>query len=244
MTSDSPPASIVVLISGAGTTMSAILDAAAKPDYGARVAAVVSDRASAPGLAIARAAKVPTAVVALADFPSREDWNRGIAAAIDVFAPDLIVLAGFMKILAPATVGHYRGRILNTHPALLPSFPGAHGVRDALAHGVKVTGCSVILVDDGVDTGPIVAMIKMRRSASTGLWVAMGVGLLLCGTLVLTSAAEAVFFQEFKAYQECRGSAITVGATRACDLEFRDAVNARAHRFGISVYPTPSPSAS
>lgn len=90
----------------------------------------------------------------------------------------------------------------------------------------------------------IVAMIKMRRSASTGLWVAMGVGLLLCGTLVLTSAAEAVFFQEFKAYQECRGSAITVGATRACDLEFRDAVNARAHRFGISVYPTPSPSAS
>jgi len=157
VTSDSPPASIVVLISGAGTTMSAILDAAAKPDYGARVAAVVSDRASAPGLAIARAAKVPTAVVALADFPSRDEWNRGIRAAIDVFGPDLVVLAGFMKILAPATVEHYRGRILNTHPALLPSFPGAHGVRDALAHGVKVTGCSVILVDDGVDTGPIVA---------------------------------------------------------------------------------------
>ena len=157
MTSDSPPASIVVLISGVGTTMSAILDAAANPGYGARVAGVLSDRASAPGLAVARASNVPTAVVALADFPSREDWNRGIAAAIDVFAPDLIVLAGFMKILAPATVGHYRGRILNTHPALLPSFPGAHGVRDALAHGVKVTGCSVILVDDGVDTGPIVA---------------------------------------------------------------------------------------
>ena len=157
MTSDSPPASIVVLISGAGTTMSAILDAAANPAYGARVAAVVSDRASAPGLAIARAAKVPTAVVALAGFPSRDEWNGGITAAIDAFAPDLVILAGFMKILAPATVGHYRGRILNTHPALLPSFPGAHGVRDALAYGVKVTGCSVILVDDGVDTGPIVA---------------------------------------------------------------------------------------
>ena len=137
--------------------MSAILEAAKEPGYGARVAAVISDRAAAPGLTLARAANVPTAVVALAEFPSREEWNRGIRKAIDVFSPDLVVLAGFMKILSPATVGHYRGRILNTHPALLPSFPGAHGVRDALAHGVKVTGCTVILVDDGVDTGPIVA---------------------------------------------------------------------------------------
>jgi phosphoribosylglycinamide formyltransferase-1 len=137
--------------------MSAILDAAARPGYGARVAAVISDRATAPGLEVARAASVPTAVVAPPDFPSREEWNRGVSKAIDVFSPDLVVLAGFMKILAPATVGHYRGRIINTHPALLPSFPGAHGVRDALAHGVKVTGCTVILVDDGVDTGPIVA---------------------------------------------------------------------------------------
>ncbi len=137
--------------------MSAILEAAKEPGYGARVAAVISDRASAPGLTLARAATVPTAVVALAEFPSREEWNRGVREAIDVFSPDLVVLAGFMKILAPATVDHYRGRILNTHPALLPSFPGAHGVRDALAHGVKVTGCTVILVDEGVDTGPIVA---------------------------------------------------------------------------------------
>lgn len=157
MTSDSPPASIVVLISGAGTTMSALLDAAKDSQYGARVAAVISDRAAAPGLEVARAANVPSAVVALADFPSREEWNRGIRAAIDVFSPDLVVLAGFMKILSPATVGHFRGRIINTHPALLPSFPGAHGVRDALAHGVKVTGCTVILVDEGIDTGPIVA---------------------------------------------------------------------------------------
>jgi phosphoribosylglycinamide formyltransferase-1 len=137
--------------------MSAILEAAKDSGYGARVAAVISDRAGAPGLEVARTANVPTAVVALADFPSREEWNRGVRKAIDVFSPDLVVLAGFMKILAPATVAHYRGRILNTHPALLPSFPGAHGVRDALAHGVKVTGCTVILVDDGVDTGPIVA---------------------------------------------------------------------------------------
>jgi phosphoribosylglycinamide formyltransferase-1 len=137
--------------------MSAILEASKEPGYGARVAAVISDRAAAQGLGLARAANVPTAVVALPDFPSREEWNRGVRKAIDVFSPDLVVLAGFMKILSPATVDHYRGRILNTHPALLPSFPGAHGVRDALAHGVKVTGCTVILVDDGVDTGPIVA---------------------------------------------------------------------------------------
>ncbi len=137
--------------------MAAILAAAKGPEYGARVAAVISDRAAAPGLDAARAANVPTAVVALAEFPSREEWNRGVSKAIDVFSPDLVVLAGFMKILSPATVAHFSGRIINTHPALLPSFPGAHGVRDALAHGVKVTGCTVILVDDGVDTGPIVA---------------------------------------------------------------------------------------
>jgi hypothetical protein len=90
----------------------------------------------------------------------------------------------------------------------------------------------------------ILAMIKMRRIASTALWVTMAAGLLLCGGLVLTYAAEAVFYREFEAYQECRSSAITVGATTACDREFRDAVNARAHRFGISVYPSPAPSAS
>lgn len=157
MTSDAPPASIVVLISGAGTTMSAILEASESDGYGARIAAVISDRPSAPGLDIARAAGVPTSVIPLADYPSREEWNRDIVTAIDAYSPDLVVLAGFMKILAPATVAHFAGRIINTHPALLPSFPGAHGVRDALAHGVKVTGCTVIFVDEGVDTGPIIA---------------------------------------------------------------------------------------
>jgi len=157
VTSDAPPASIVVLISGAGTTMSAILEASGSDGYGARIAAVISDRPSAPGLDIARAAGVPTSVIPLADYPSREEWNRDIVTAIDAHSPDLVVLAGFMKILAPATVAHFAGRIINTHPALLPSFPGAHGVRDALAHGVKVTGCTVIFVDEGVDTGPIIA---------------------------------------------------------------------------------------
>ncbi len=137
--------------------MAAMIEAASDPSYGARIAAVISDRSSAAGLDTARAAGIPTAVVELAEFPSREEWNRGVVKAIDAFAPDLVVLAGFMKILGPPTVAHFAGRIINTHPALLPSFPGAHGVRDALAHGVKVTGCTVIFVDDGVDTGPIVA---------------------------------------------------------------------------------------
>jgi phosphoribosylglycinamide formyltransferase-1 len=157
VTSEAPPASVVVLISGTGTILTAMLEAASDPAYGAAVAAVISDRPDAGGLDVARAAGFPTAVVALRDFPSREDWNRAIVRAIDAHAPDLVVLAGFMKILAPATVSHFGGRVINTHPALLPSFPGAHGVRDALEYGVKVTGCTVIFVDDGVDTGPIVA---------------------------------------------------------------------------------------
>ena len=145
--------------------MSALLDAARDDSYGARVVGVISDRATAAGLGIAKAANVPTTVVALTNFPSREDWNQAIVAAIDEFSPDLVVLAGFMKILAPATVAHYAGRIINTHPALLPSFPGAHGVRDALAHGVKVTGCTVIFVDEGVDTGPIVSQATVEVAA-------------------------------------------------------------------------------
>jgi phosphoribosylglycinamide formyltransferase-1 len=121
------------------------------------VAGVVSDRADAGGLRRARAAGIPTAVVALADFPDRSAWDAGVARAVRVFSPRLVVLAGFMRLLGAAYLGEFGDRTINTHPALLPSFPGAHGVRDALTHGVKVTGASVILVDDGTDTGPIVA---------------------------------------------------------------------------------------
>lgn len=146
-----------MLASGAGTTLAALLAAHERPDYPARVVGVVSDQPEAAALDRARAAGVPTAVVALADFPDRAAWNEAVAAAVDVFSPDLVVLAGFMRILGAPFVERYAGRAVNTHPSLLPAFPGAHAVRDALAHGVKVTGCTVHLVDSGLDTGPILA---------------------------------------------------------------------------------------
>jgi phosphoribosylglycinamide formyltransferase-1 len=100
---------------------------------------------------------VPTATVRLADFADRAAWDDAVGRAVAVFSPDLVVLAGFMRLLGPAYLGRFGGRTVNTHPALLPAFPGAHGVRDALAYGVKVTGASVILVDEGTDTGPVLA---------------------------------------------------------------------------------------
>ena len=144
---------IAVLISGSGTLLQALLDHA----EGFTVSAVLSDRADAAGLDRARAAGVPTGVVNFAEFPDRGNWNEALSRAVDTFHPDLVVLAGFMRILGEPLLSRYQGRIINTHPALLPAFPGAHGVRDALAHGVKVTGCSVILVDAGTDSGPIIA---------------------------------------------------------------------------------------
>jgi phosphoribosylglycinamide formyltransferase-1 len=150
-------ARVVVLVSGTGTNLAALLTAHAEPAYGARVVGVVSDRPGAGGLAVARAAGVPTAVVAPADFPDRPAWDRGLTQAVAVFDPALVVTAGFMRILGPAILGRFTDRVVNTHPALLPAFPGAHAVRDALAHGVKVTGCTVHVVDAGVDSGPIIA---------------------------------------------------------------------------------------
>jgi phosphoribosylglycinamide formyltransferase-1 len=150
-------ARVVVLVSGTGTLLQALVDAATEPSAAHRVAGVVSDRADAAGLERARAARIPTAVVAPADFPDRAAWDAGVARAVAVFKPDLVVLAGFMRILGAPYLDEFGARTINTHPALLPSFPGAHGVRDALEHGVKVTGASVILVDEGTDTGPIVA---------------------------------------------------------------------------------------
>jgi phosphoribosylglycinamide formyltransferase-1 len=147
---------IAVLISGSGTLLQALLDRA----DGFTVSAVLSDRATAAGLERARAAGVPTAVVDFGDFADRGNrghWNEALARAVDTFHPDIVVLAGFMRIIGEPLLSRYAGRIINTHPALLPAFPGAHGVREALAYGVKVTGCSVILVDSGTDSGPIIA---------------------------------------------------------------------------------------
>lgn len=148
---------LVVLVSGSGSNLQALLDVHDDPAYGARVVGVVSDRPDVQALERARAAGVPTAVVRLGDFPDRAAWDTALTAAVDVFSPDTVVAAGFMKLVGAAFLARFGGRVVNTHPALLPSFPGAHGVRDALAYGVKVTGCSVIVVDAGVDSGPIVA---------------------------------------------------------------------------------------
>ncbi|MFR9722774.1 phosphoribosylglycinamide formyltransferase [Streptomyces sp. MS19] len=152
-------ARIVVLVSGSGTNLQALLDAAAAGGaaYGAEVVAVGADRPGIEGLRRAERAGLPTFVHRVRDFTDRAAWDRALTASVAAYEPDLVVSAGFMKILGPDFVAEFGGRLLNTHPALLPSFPGAHGVRDALAHGVKVTGCTVHFVDGGVDTGPIIA---------------------------------------------------------------------------------------
>ncbi|MGW6129314.1 phosphoribosylglycinamide formyltransferase [Cellulomonas sp. NPDC055163] len=148
---------VVVLISGTGSNLAALLAAHADPAYGARVVGVVSDQPEAGGLALARAAGVATVVVRPGDFDDRAAWDAALAEAVAVFSPGLVVSAGFMRLLGAPFLARWGGRVVNTHPALLPSFPGAHGVRDALAHGAKVTGCTVHLIDEGVDTGPIIA---------------------------------------------------------------------------------------
>ncbi|WP_062463251.1 phosphoribosylglycinamide formyltransferase [Demequina soli] len=153
---------VVVLASGAGSTMRAVLDAARDESYGARVVGVITDKDDAGALAIAHEHALPTAVVRLADFESRALWDQAIARTIATFDPDLVLLAGFMRLLGEPTLDRFGGRIINTHPALLPAYPGAHGVRDALAGGAKVTGCTVMLVDAGVDTGPIVAQAAIE----------------------------------------------------------------------------------
>jgi formyltetrahydrofolate-dependent phosphoribosylglycinamide formyltransferase len=148
------PARVVVLVSGSGTLLQAVLDTA---DLPVRVVAVGADRSGIAGLERAERAGVPSFVVKLRDHPDRAAWDRALTKAVAAHEPDLVVSAGFMKILGPEFLETFGGRVLNTHPALLPAFPGAHAVADALSYGVRVTGCTVHLVDAGVDTGPIVA---------------------------------------------------------------------------------------
>ena len=149
------PARLVVLASGAGTTLQAILDASRAPDFPARVVAVGTDRPHTLAEQRAEAFGVPSWIVALGDHPDRPAFDEAVAARIAEYEPDLVVLAGYMKVLGPGVVRHFR--IVNTHPSLLPAFPGGHAIRDALAYGVKVSGCTVHEVDEGVDTGPILA---------------------------------------------------------------------------------------
>ncbi|HEY5016382.1 MAG TPA: phosphoribosylglycinamide formyltransferase [Streptosporangiaceae bacterium] len=150
-------ARLLVLVSGEGTNLQALIDASQDADYGAQVIAVGADRDGINGLARAQRAGIPAFAVRLPDYPAREEWDAALTTACAGYAPDLVVLAGFMKLVGKPFLAAFGGRCVNTHPALLPSFPGAHGVRDALVHGVKVAGCTVLLVDDGVDAGPIVA---------------------------------------------------------------------------------------
>ncbi len=151
------PARLVVLVSGAGTNLQALLDACADPAYGARVVAVGADRPSTAALERAERAGHPTFVRRVADSLDRATWDRELADLVAAHDPDLVVSAGFMKLAGPAFLARFGGRYVNTHPALLPSFPGMHGAGDALAYGVKVTGATVFMVDEGVDTGSIIA---------------------------------------------------------------------------------------
>lgn len=148
---------IVVLISGTGTNLQAILDATNNPAYPAEVVAVGTDKPDATGLARAERNGVPTFAVALEKGADRATWDKQFAAEIDRYQPEWVVTAGFMRLLGPAVLSAYPNRVVNTHPALLPSFPGAHAVRDAINYGVRVTGSTVHLVDAGVDTGPVIA---------------------------------------------------------------------------------------
>lgn len=149
-------ARVVVLLSGTGSLCAALLAATDDPAYPAAVVAVGADRPAA-GLEHARRRGIATFVCSLGDHPDRAAWDRALAAEVARHDPDLVVSAGFMKIVGPAVLGAFGGRLVNTHPALLPAFPGAHAVRDALAAGVPVTGATVHLIDAGVDTGPVLA---------------------------------------------------------------------------------------
>ncbi|MDQ1684656.1 MAG: phosphoribosylglycinamide formyltransferase 1 [Frankiaceae bacterium] len=149
------PSRLVVLVSGTGTNLQALLDAATDPAYGAEVVAVGADRDGIEGLARAERAGLPTFVVRVQDYDDRDDWDAALTENVGAYRPDLIVSAGFMKVVGKRFLERFP--MVNTHPALLPSFPGAHAVRDALDYGIAVTGCTVHLVDAGIDTGPIVA---------------------------------------------------------------------------------------
>ncbi|MGH3416212.1 MAG: phosphoribosylglycinamide formyltransferase [Actinocrinis sp.] len=152
---------MVVLVSGSGSNLQALLDACADPDYGATVVAVGADRDAILALKRAEDAGVPTFVCKVKDHPDRAAWDRALRDLVLQHAPDLVVSAGFMKLVGVDFLAAFGGRTVNTHPALLPSFPGMHGARDALAYGVKVTGCTLFVVAEGIDDGPIIAQVAV-----------------------------------------------------------------------------------
>ena len=151
----------VVLVSGGGSNLAALLEAATDPGYGLEIVGVGADRPGTGGCAMAKDAGIPTFVCRLGDYENRADWDRALAGLVAEHSPDLVILAGFMKLVGEAFLAEFGGRLVNTHPALLPSFPGAHGAQDALDYGVKLTGASLFLVDEGVDTGVILAQVAV-----------------------------------------------------------------------------------
>ena len=157
----SHPARLVVLVSGGGSNLAALLEATRDPAYGARVVAVGADREGTGGVAMARAAGLPTFVERVGDHATREEWDAALTEQVAAHQPDLVISAGFLKLCGPRFLERFGGRYVNTHNTLLPAFPGIHGPRDALEHGVKITGATLFFVDAGVDTGAIVAQVAV-----------------------------------------------------------------------------------
>lgn len=155
------PKKLVVLVSGSGSNLQALLDACADPSYGAGVVAVGADRDGIVGLDRAARHGVPTFVHRVKDFADRAEWDAALTESVAAYQPDLVISAGFLKLVGDKFLGAFGDRYVNTHNALLPSFPGIHGPRDALAYGVKVTGATLFFVDGGVDSGPIVAQVTV-----------------------------------------------------------------------------------
>jgi phosphoribosylglycinamide formyltransferase 1 len=155
------PARLAVLVSGAGSNLQALLEACADPSYGAAVVVVGADRDGIRALDVAAAAGVPSFVERIGDYTARADWDEALTRRIASYDPDLVISAGFLKLVGRAFLARFGDRYINTHNALLPAFPGIHGPRDALAYGVKVSGATLFFVDDGVDTGPIVAQVAV-----------------------------------------------------------------------------------
>ena len=155
------PARLAVLVSGAGSNLQALLEACADPSYGAAVVVVGADRDGIRALDVAAAAGVPSFVERIGDYTARADWDEALTRRIANYDPDLVISAGFLKLVGRAFLARFGDRYINTHNALLPAFPGIHGPRDALAYGVKVSGATLFFVDDGVDTGPIVAQVAV-----------------------------------------------------------------------------------
>jgi formyltetrahydrofolate-dependent phosphoribosylglycinamide formyltransferase len=155
------PARLAVLVSGTGSNLEALLEACVAPSYGATVVVVGADRDGIRALAVAQAAGVPTFVERMGDYELREEWDDALARRLATFQPDLVVSAGFLKLVGSAFLARFGDRYINTHNSLLPAFPGIHGPRDALAYGVKVAGATLFFVDNGIDTGPIIAQVAV-----------------------------------------------------------------------------------